>query len=138
MTYAVRALDNRPPRLYRLVYTIVPDTCQPRSRASGYHTYGKRKPCAGQITLDLKDLTLDDFIDVARNHAEVGISQRTLEAIAKTAALIDSWVENSRTIYGVTTGFGALSDVSISREDAARLQTNILMSHAAGVGRSAG
>jgi len=37
-------------------------------------------------------------------------------------------------IYGVTTGFGALSDVTISARDARRLQRNILMSHAAGVG----
>jgi histidine ammonia-lyase len=51
-----------------------------------------------------------------------------------TRRLIEKWVEEERTIYGVTTGFGALSDVVISKKDTRRLQENILMSHAAGVG----
>ena len=37
-------------------------------------------------------------------------------------------------IYGITTGFGALCNVTISKKDTRRLQENILMSHAAGVG----
>jgi histidine ammonia-lyase len=48
---------------------------------------------------------------------------------------VDRWVREERRIYGVTTGFGALSDVAISGKDTRRLQENILMSHAAGVGR---
>ncbi|MCG2777973.1 MAG: histidine ammonia-lyase, partial [Desulfobacterales bacterium] len=44
------------------------------------------------------------------------------------------WVQEEKIIYGVTTGFGALSDVIISKEDTWQLQKNILMSHAAGVG----
>jgi len=43
-------------------------------------------------------------------------------------------VAEERRIYGVTTGFRALSDVPISRKDTRRLQENILMSHASGVG----
>jgi histidine ammonia-lyase len=86
------------------------------------------------ITLDSGVLTLDDFIAVSRHGAKVKMADETSQAVRKTGRLIDQWVEESRTIYGVTTGFGALSDVSISREDADRLQINILMSHAAGVG----
>ena len=86
------------------------------------------------ITLDSGMLTLDDFIAVSRHGAKVKMADETSQAVRKTGRLIDQWVEESRTIYGVTTGFGALSDVSISREDADRLQINILMSHAAGVG----
>jgi histidine ammonia-lyase len=55
--------------------------------------------------------------------------------IAAGRALVDRWVREERRIYGVTTGFGALSDVAISGKDTRRLQENILMSHAAGVGR---
>ena len=44
------------------------------------------------------------------------------------------WIKEEKSIYGVTTGFGALSDVAISRKDTSRLQENILRSHAAGVG----
>lgn len=54
--------------------------------------------------------------------------------IAKTRKLIEKLVEEEKAIYGVTTGFGALSDVTIPKKDSGQLQTNILMSHAAGVG----
>ena len=48
--------------------------------------------------------------------------------------LFKKWVDEEKTIYGITTGFGALSDVVISKKDTRRLQGNILKSHAAGVG----
>jgi histidine ammonia-lyase len=86
------------------------------------------------ITLDTGNLTLEDFIAVTRGRASVMIAEKTRFAVQKTGRLIDRWVKESRAIYGVTTGFGALSDVSISKADAYRLQVNILMSHAAGVG----
>jgi histidine ammonia-lyase len=57
-----------------------------------------------------------------------------MKRIAKARALVDRWVADGEIIYGVTTGFGALSDVTISAKDARRLQRNILMSHACGTG----
>jgi histidine ammonia-lyase len=79
-------------------------------------------------------LTLDQFIDVARNGVCVHLSDQARTAVDKSGRLIDRSLKAGRNIYGVTTGFGALSGVSISREDADKLQVNILMSHAAGVG----
>ncbi|MGD9365613.1 MAG: histidine ammonia-lyase [Desulfobacteraceae bacterium] len=79
-------------------------------------------------------LTLDEYIDVARNGARVHLSGQARAAVEKSGRLIDRSLKAGRNIYGVTTGFGALSSVSISREDADKLQVNILMSHAAGVG----
>jgi histidine ammonia-lyase len=48
--------------------------------------------------------------------------------------LITKWVHENKVIYGITTGFGALCHVTISKEDTRQLQENILMSHASGVG----
>jgi histidine ammonia-lyase len=48
---------------------------------------------------------------------------------------VERWVDDEKTIYGITTGFGALSDVVISKKDTRLLQKNILMSHSAGVGK---
>jgi histidine ammonia-lyase len=87
-----------------------------------------------KISIDLGKLELDEFIAVARYGAGVQLSAEVRRAVARTARLIDRWLKENRTIYGVTTGFGALSDVAISTADADRLQVNILMSHAAGVG----
>jgi len=93
-----------------------------------------RKRMKKNVILDSGDLTLEDFIAVCRHGAKVLIAKEVRQAVEKTGSLIDQWVRDRRTIYGVTTGFGALSDVPISGEDAKRLQVNILMSHAAGVG----
>ncbi len=86
------------------------------------------------ITLGPIDLTMEDVIAVSRYGAKVKLAAEACAAVRKTGALIDKWLRQGRTIYGVSTGFGALSDVTISREQAAQLQHNILMSHSAGVG----
>lgn len=42
--------------------------------------------------------------------------------------------ENKAPIYGVTTGFGSLCNVSVSAEELEQLQVNLMMSHACGIG----
>ncbi len=86
------------------------------------------------IQIGSEDLTLNELVTVARNRGRVDLSTDSQTRIREARRLIDRWVAEGRTIYGVTTGFGALSDVAISGKDTRRLQENILMSHAAGVG----
>ena len=86
------------------------------------------------ITIDSDGLTIEQLVRVARAGARVELSRTAGKRIDAGRALIDRWVREGRRIYGVTTGFGALSDVAISPKDTRRLQENILMSHAAGVG----
>jgi histidine ammonia-lyase len=87
------------------------------------------------VFLDMEGMTIEALVAVARQGAEVRLSTAAEARIAAGRALVDRWVREERRIYGVTTGFGALSDVAISGKDTRRLQENILMSHAAGVGR---
>lgn len=82
----------------------------------------------------MEDMSLSDLIAVAREKNKVELSAKAEERIAASRRLVDKWVKEGRTVYGVTTGFGALSDVAISRKDAKKLQENILKSHAAGIG----
>ena len=53
---------------------------------------------------------------------------------AESRALIDQLVTHDELVYGVTTGFGALANERIGRDDTRRLQENLLVSHAGGVG----
>jgi len=87
-----------------------------------------------KIVLDGENFKLQELVDIARNGKGVAISEMSKSRILQARALVDQWVKQGEKIYGVTTGFGALSDVSISFEDTKTLQTNILRSHAAGVG----
>ena len=49
--------------------------------------------------------------------------------------LIDRILATGQTVYGVNTGFGKLSDVRIPDGSLAQLQTNLVRSHAGGVGQ---
>ena len=88
-----------------------------------------------EIIIKQGEMTLDDLEAIARKHARVKISKEAEKEFAKGRALVDKWVKEERKIYGVTTGFGALSTVTISGDDTKKLQRNILLSHAAGVGK---
>jgi histidine ammonia-lyase len=87
------------------------------------------------ISLGVEGMTLENLIAIARNGAQVQLTTDAEKQIQKSRHLIESWVQDERRIYGITTGFGALSDVAISKADTRQLQKNILMSHAAGVGK---
>jgi histidine ammonia-lyase len=51
-----------------------------------------------------------------------------------TRAIVDGIVARNEVVYGVTTGFGKLSDIAIPPDRLAELQVNLVRSHAAGVG----
>ena len=89
-----------------------------------------------KIRIGYDGMTIDEIIAIARRDAVVEISSNSENRIRNTRQLIDRWVADEDRIYGVTTGFGALSDVPISRKDTRQLQINILKSHSAGVGDS--
>jgi histidine ammonia-lyase len=87
-----------------------------------------------EIILDSGGMTLADLEAIARRQAGVRVAEECRTKILQARALVEEWVRDGKVIYGVTTGFGALSDVVISQEDARTLQKNLIMSHAAGVG----
>jgi len=87
-----------------------------------------------EVVLGIDGMTLEDLVSIARDNARVKISEDSIGRINEARRLIEGWVREGRIIYGITTGFGALSDVIISGEDTKQLQKNILMSHAVGVG----
>lgn len=86
------------------------------------------------IVLDGKSLTLEQFIRGVRGDAQLMISEEAINAVIKAREVVEKALDNKRVVYGLTTGFGALSNVVISKEQTKQLQRNILMSHAAGVG----
>ena len=87
-----------------------------------------------EILLGIDGMSLENLVAIAREGAKVRLTRESEERLLNARNLIEKWVQRERVIYGITTGFGALSDVTISKEDAQCLQENILMSHAAGVG----
>jgi histidine ammonia-lyase len=62
------------------------------------------------------------------------LSLKAWPAIAASAAVVERIVGKGDAVYGVNTGFGKLANIRIEAGDLARLQRNIVLSHAAGVG----
>lgn len=87
------------------------------------------------LQLGMDGMTLDDLVAVARRKVQVALTPGAEDRIDQAWRLIEQWVSEERTVYGVTTGFGALSDVTISKADTRILQDRILKSHAVGIGR---
>ncbi|MDU6783610.1 histidine ammonia-lyase [uncultured Peptoniphilus sp.] len=83
-----------------------------------------------KVVLTGNDLTLDELVEVSRNYAKVEIDERAIADVEKSRQYVEEIVEEERVVYGVNTGFGSLSRVSISKEDSAQLQENIIRTHA--------
>ena len=92
------------------------------------------RPATAAVVLDGASLTLDDVFRVAVRGATVALGDGARGRMARTRAVVERIVESGEAVYGVTTGFGKLSDVSIPRDRLAELQVNLVRSHAAGVG----
>lgn len=87
-----------------------------------------------KIVLDGASLTLQNVVDVARNGYEVTLDPEAIEKVKASRKIVDSFVNEGKVVYGITTGFGKFSDTVISKDDAAELQRNLIVSHACGVG----
>ena len=86
------------------------------------------------ITISGDSLTLSEISAVSRSRARVSLHFATPARIDAARQLVEAYVTEGRPVYGITTGFGKFAEVSISREQSAALQRNLIVSHACGVG----
>ena len=82
-------------------------------------------------------LSLERIKEIIDNHEQLALSEESVTAIEKCRKYLDSKMEDiDRPIYGVTTGFGSLYNITIPAEDLSQLQPNLVMSHACGTGET--
>jgi len=86
------------------------------------------------VVLDGRSLTIADVVAVARGGASASADPAARTRLAASRAVVDRVVASGTTVYGINTGFGKLAHVRIPAEDVRRLQRNLIISHAAGVG----
>jgi len=86
------------------------------------------------VVLDGQSLTLDDVVAVATDRVPVELAPAALERMRRANVVVDRLVRSGAVAYGVTTGFGKLSEIAIPHDRLAELQVNLVRSHAAGVG----
>lgn len=82
-----------------------------------------------------EELTLGRVREIISSGEKLALSEEATQAILKCRQFLDTKMEDiGRPVYGVTTGFGSLYNVTIPAEDLSQLQHNLVMSHACGTG----
>ena len=87
-----------------------------------------------QIALDGESLTPAQLVAIADGDVTVTLADGARSRIDASRAVVERHANDERPMYGINTGFGALAETAIAKEDLRRLQLNLLRSHAAGVG----
>lgn len=86
-------------------------------------------------TISPARLTIDRAVEIVEGHYRLHLGDQATERINKCREFLDRKIESTtEPLYGITTGFGSLCNISIGAEDLSTLQSNLVMSHSCGVG----
>lgn len=88
------------------------------------------------VFIDGQSLTLEKLIQVSRYNYKVELDNGAKKRVMKSREIVDKIVKDNKVVYGITTGFGKFSNVSISSEDSKTLQRNLILSHSCGAGNN--
>jgi histidine ammonia-lyase len=86
------------------------------------------------VAIDPAPLAPEDVVAVARDDAQVRLTDDALSALAKARDAVDALAASGEAVYGVSTGFGALATRYIDPALRTQLQRSLVRSHAAGSG----
>src|SRR5215213_9693380 len=86
------------------------------------------------LQLNGQPFTLQQIADIASGREQVVLANDARARVERARRVVQDIVTQGRTVYGVNTGFGKLSDVSIDRADLIQLQLNLVRSHSCGLG----
>jgi histidine ammonia-lyase len=81
-------------------------------------------------------LTLHKIQDIATGVLKATIDKEAEEKIISSRKKVEIITKKNKAVYGINTGFGPLCDVQISPKETNKLQTNLLITHAVGVGKN--
>src|SRR5450432_157544 len=88
------------------------------------------------LELDGQRLTLQQIHAVASGDDQVALAQSARTRAEAPRRVVERIVAEGRTVYGVNTGFGKLSDVHIDATQLHTLQLNLVRSHSCGLGHA--
>lgn len=86
------------------------------------------------IRLGEPNLPLATLVQLSRPGCKAALAPAAQKRVRASRTVVEDAVATGRTMYGINTGFGKLAGVRIADDQLATLQTNLLLSHATGVG----
>ena len=82
-----------------------------------------------EVIITGSGLTIEKAVAVARFGAHVSVADSAVAAMRKSRALVEKILDENRVAYGISTGFGEFSKVSIGVDKSGELQENLILSH---------
>ena len=90
----------------------------------------------GAVEIDGSSLTIEDAVAISRGIVQVQLSDEARDNMRRSKSAVDSIIESNEVVYGINTGFGAMSSVTVGKDELEDLQKNLIRSHACGVGKN--
>ena len=87
------------------------------------------------VVIDGKSLTIDKVVEVARNKADISVSSESWGKINSCREMLEKKINNHEIMYGITTGIGEFSEVTLNPDQTKEFQKLLIYSHAAGIGK---
>jgi len=87
------------------------------------------------VEISGRPISLAQLNAVATGNERIELTDESRDRIRKSRAVVERILEAGQVIYGISTGFGKLSDVKIEPDALRQLQLNLVRSHSCGVGR---
>ena len=85
--------------------------------------------------ISTKHISLERLKEIIDGKYTLALSDEAVDAMVKCRKYLDSKMEDiNRPLYGITTGFGSLCNVTIPSDELSQLQYNLVVSHACGAG----
>ena len=86
-------------------------------------------------TISSEDLDLKQIKNILDNNLRINLSNTQIKIINDSRAYLEKKINSSEDpIYGVNTGFGSLHNIKVDSKQLNKLQENLIISHACGVG----
>jgi histidine ammonia-lyase len=126
--------SNEPEAAGQPAEVLPPTSDGPHFHLPESHRFRRPFGAETEIVLTGADLSIGDVEAVARSGQRVSLGGEARARMTEARAVVERLVAAGEVVYGVTTGFGDLATTFIAPADSARLQLNLLISHAAGVG----
>jgi len=87
-----------------------------------------------RVIIDGNSLSIEKVVAVARGNAYVTLSTEAKRRVMLSRRTVEKWVSEHGKVYGITTGFGPMSDRAVAVSEVRQFQENLIRSFSAGFG----
>jgi histidine ammonia-lyase len=82
----------------------------------------------------IEHLTIEMVMEIAKGERKGVLDQVAIDRVQSCRLKVEKMASGNKAVYGINTGFGPLCDTQITPEQTSKLQENLLITHAVGVG----